>query len=338
MKGFKKIINSIKGSNKPKEEEFDYNYSYEPEEDYNEEKEANEAVKKSLRGYRVLAILLTIILIGVSVLLININNKQKQTHKELEMYANATLHGMEDELNSMVAEYDSLKVKYDTLLTNHDGMSEEILKAREMIDQLKNERRLNYNTIKKYQKEVGTLRAVMKNYLRQIDSLNTINKKLSGENVNLRQEISSLNLRADKAEEQAKEYQNKVKQGSILHARDITLVALNANDKVISRVKNAAKLRVDFTIGANELAKAGNRPIYLCITSPDGYLLSTDAMPTFVYQGVKKGYSESREVDYQNEDVDVSIFYKGSGFIPGTYKIELYMDGNKVGGTEVAVK
>ena len=113
---------------------------------------------------------------------------------------------------------------------------------------------------------------------------------------------------------------------------------MNANDKVISRVKNAAKLRVDFTIGANELAKAGNRPIYLCITSPDGYLLSTDAMPTFVYQGVKKGYSESREVDYQNEDVDVSIFYKGSGFIPGTYKIELYMDGNKVGGTEVAVK
>ena len=240
-------------------------------------------------------------------------------------------NNIQGELTNMISEYDSLKFENDSIAAT-------LNEASRTIEQLKNERRLNYNTIKKYQKEVGTLRAVMKNYLRQIDSLNTINKKLSGENVNLRQEISSLNLRADKAEEQAKEYQNKVKQGSILHARDITLVALNANDKVISRVKNAAKLRVDFTIGANELAKAGNRPIYLCITSPDGYLLSTDAMPTFVYQGVKKGYSESREVDYQNEDVDVSIFYKGSGFIPGTYKIELYMDGNKVGGTEVAVK
>jgi regulator of replication initiation timing len=301
-------------------------YDYTPEEGY-ENEEKNDSVNKTLKGYRIVIILLAIILAGVSVLYFSLNRQHQEEYAMLEVERN----NIQGELTNMISEYDSLKFENDSIAAT-------LNEASRTIEQLKNERRLNYNTIKKYQKEVGTLRAVMKNYLRQIDSLNTINKKLSGENVNLRQEISSLNLRADKAEEQAKEYQNKVKQGSILHARDITLVALNANDKVISRVKNAAKLRVDFTIGANELAKAGNRPIYLCITSPDGYLLSTDAMPTFVYQGVKKGYSESREVDYQNEDVDVSIFYKGSGFIPGTYKIELYMDGNKVGGTEVAVK
>ncbi len=301
-------------------------YDYTPEEGY-ENEEKDDSVNKTLKGYRIVIILLAIILAGISALYFSLNHQQKEEYAMLEVERN----NIQGELTNMISEYDSLKFENDSIAAT-------LNEASRTIEQLKNERRLNYNTIKKYQKEVGTLRAVMKNYLRQIDSLNTINKKLSGENVNLRQEISSLNLRADKAEEQAKEFQNKVKQGSILHARDITLVALNANDKVISRVKNAAKLRVDFTIGANELAKAGNRPIYLCITSPDGYLLSTDAMPTFVYQGVKKGYSESREVDYQNEDVDVSIFYKGSGFIPGTYKIELYMDGNKVGGTEVAVK
>ena len=301
-------------------------YDYTPEEGY-ENEEKDDSVNRTLKGYRIVIILLAIILAGISALYFSLNHQQKEEYAMLEVERN----NIQGELTNMISEYDSLKFENDSIAAT-------LNEASRTIEQLKNERRLNYNTIKKYQKEVGTLRAVMKNYLRQIDSLNTINKKLSGENVNLRQEISSLNLRADKAEEQAKEFQNKVKQGSILHARDITLVALNANDKVISRVKNAAKLRVDFTIGANELAKAGNRPIYLCITSPDGYLLSTDAMPTFVYQGVKKGYSESREVDYQNEDVDVSIFYKGSGFIPGTYKIELYMDGNKVGGTEVAVK
>ena len=182
------------------------------------------------------------------------------------------------------------------------------------------------------------MRAVMKNYLRQIDSLNTLNKKVIGENVSLRKEISTANLRANVAEERASELQNKVAQGSVLRARDISLVALNVNDKEITRVKNATTLRVDFTVSANELAPAGNRPIYLCITSPDGYLLSTDAMPTFTYQGTKKGYSASREVDYQNEDLDVSIFYKGSGFIPGTYKIALYMNGNLIGSSEVAVR
>ncbi|MBR4969508.1 MAG: hypothetical protein IKY57_05065 [Alistipes sp.] len=302
-------------------------YEYNPEEGYDYEKEENEAVKKSLRGYRVVIILLAIILAGLSVLYFNLNRQQQEDYRLLQ----ADRDTIQSNLTSLISEYDNLKYQNDTIAA-------QLAKANEMVEQLKRERRFNYNKLKAYQKEVGTLRAVMKNYLRQIDSLNTINKKVIGENVSLRKEISTANLRADVAEERASELQNKVQQGSVLRARNISIVPLNANDKEITRVKNAATLRVDFTIGANELASSGNRPVYLCITSPDGYLLSTDAMPTFTYQGVKKGYSASREIDYQNEDVDVSIFYKGSGFIPGTYKIELYMNGNMIGSTEVALR
>ena len=302
-------------------------YDYNPEEGYDYEREENEAIKKSLRGYRVVIILLAIILAGLSVLYFNLNRQQQEDYRLLQ----ADRDTIQSNLTSLISEYDNLKYQNDTIAA-------QLAKANEMVEQLKRERRFNYNKLKAYQKEVGTLRAVMKNYLRQIDSLNTINKKVIGENVSLRKEISTANLRADVAEERASELQNKVQQGSVLRARNISIVPLNANDKEITRVKNAATLRVDFTIGANELASSGNRPVYLCITSPDGYLLSTDAMPTFTYQGVKKGYSASREIDYQNEDVDVSIFYKGSGFIPGTYKIELYMNGNMIGSTEVALR
>ena len=302
-------------------------YDYNPEEGYDYEREENEAIKKSLRGSRVVIILLAIILAGLSALYFNLNRQQQQDYELLK----ADRDTIQNNLTSLIDEYDNLKYKNDTIAA-------QLEKANEMVEQLKRERRLNYNKIKAYQKEVGTLRAVMKNYLRQIDSLNTINKKVSAENVSLRKEISTANLRADVAEERASELQNKVQQGSVLRARNISIVPLNANDKEITRVKNAATLRVDFTIGANELASSGNRPVYLCITSPDGYLLSTDAMPTFTYQGVKKGYSASREIDYQNEDVDVSIFYKGSGFIPGTYKVELYTNDNLLGSTEIAVR
>ena len=305
----------------------DNRYDYNPEEGYDYEKEENEAVKKSLKGYRVVIILLAIILAGLSVLYFNLNRQQQKDYELLQ----ADRDTIQNNLTSLINEYDNLKYQNDTIAA-------QLAKANEMVEQLKRERRFNYNKMREYQKEVGTLRAVMKSYLRQIDSLNTINKKVIGENVTLRKEISTANLRADVAEERASELQNKVAQGSVLRARDITLVALNSSDKIISRVQKAATLRVDFTVGANELAKAGNRQIYLCITSPDGYLLSTDAMPTFNYQGTKKGYSAAREVDYQNEDVDVSIYYKGSGFIPGTYKIDIYMDGNKIGTSEIAVK
>ena len=129
-----------------------------------------------------------------------------------------------------------------------------------------------------------------------------------------------------------------VKQSAVLRARDITMAALNANNNEVSRIKNAKKLRVDFVIGANELAAAGHRNVYVCLISPDGYPLSTDATPEFDYQGSKKVYSASREIDYQNEDIAVSIFYSGSGFTPGTYKAELYMDDSLIGSAKIAMK
>ena len=302
-------------------------YEYNPEEGYDYEKEENEAVKKSLRGYRVVIILLAIILAGLSVLYFNLNRQQQEDYALLQ----ADRDTIQSNLTSLINEYDNLKYQNDTIAA-------QLAKATEMVEQLKRERRFNYNKLKAYQKEVGTLRAVMKNYLRQIDSLNTINKKVSAENVSLRKEISTANLRADVAEERASELQNKVQMGAVLRARDIAMVPLNARDKLVSRVKNAVTLRVDFTISANELASTGNREIYVCIKSPEGYLMTTDAMPTFDLNGVRTGYSASREVDYQNEDVDVSIYYRGSGFMEGAYLVEIYTDGTLVGKSTIALR
>ena len=116
------------------------------------------------------------------------------------------------------------------------------------------------------------------------------------------------------------------------------MVALNSRENEVSRVKNAAILRVDFAITPNELAAPGNRKVYLCIKSPDGYLLTSESMPTFEYQGLNMGYSAVREVDYQNEDVEVSIYYHGSGFTEGQYSIELYTDGNLIGSGSVSMR
>ena len=293
-------------------------YDYDPEEGYDYEREENESVKKSLRGYRVVIILLALILAGVSALYFNINRQQKQDYELLQ----ADRDTIQSNLSGLIAEYDNLKLKNDTITL-------QIEEANKVMEKLKNENRLNYAKIRAYQKEVGTLRAVMKNYLRQIDSLNNLNKKLTKENVTYKKEIASARLRADVAEEKNAELQNQVKKGSVLKARGIRVVALNANGKPVSRIKKASTLRVDFTIGANDLAAAGPRRVYVSIISPDGYTLSS-------VPGNK--YAASREVDYQGEDLDVSIFYNNEGFIPGVYKVALYMNGTRLGSTEVDLK
>lgn len=301
---------------------------YAPEEENDEEDYYYQTdVNKSLRGYKIVIAILAVVLAAISVLYYNINRRQQLQYHELEVVRDS----IKNDLTNLISEYDSLQYQNDTI-------SARLVEANELVEQLKYERRLNYNRLRAYEKEVGTLRTVMKRYLRQIDSLNNLNKKLINENVSYRKEISSANLRAERAEEKASELKNKVQQGAILRARDITLVALNAKGNLVSRVSRATTLRVDFTLNANELTTPGNREVYVRITSPDGYILSTEQTPTFEFEGGKLSYSASREVDYQNEDIDVSIFYNGSGFATGTYKVQLYSGGYMMGSTEVALK
>ena len=255
-------------------------------------------------------------------------NRQQQRDYEL---LKVDRDSIQSNLEGLITEYDSLKFTNDTIAAK-------LVEANQMMEQLKRERRWNYAKIKEYEKEVGTLRSVMRNYLKQIDSLNSLNKKLVAENVSYRKEISTANLRADVAEEKASELENKVRQGAVLRARDISMVALNEKDNEVTRIKRAVTLRVDFAISSNELASPGNREVYLCIKSPDGYLLTSESMPTFEYQGMATGYSAAREVDYQNEDVDMSIYYHGSGFTEGQYTIEIYTDGNLIGSGSVSMR
>lgn len=305
---------------------YDYDYEDDRYDDY-DQSEADAAVKKSIRGYRVVIVLLAVILAGISALYFNINRQQQRDYELLRVDRDS----IQSDLSHLITEYDSLKFTNDTIAAK-------LVEANEMMEQLKRERRWNYAKIKEYEKEVGTLRSVMRNYLKQIDSLNNLNKKLVAENVTYRKEISTARLRADVAEEKASELENRVRQGAVLRARDIAMVALNARDNVVSRVKNAVTLRVDFAISSNELAAPGNRKVYMCIKSPDGYLLTSESMPTFEYQGMNVGYSAVREVDYQNEDVDVSIYYRGSGFTEGQYTIEIYTDGNLIGSGSVSMR
>lgn len=302
------------------------NYGYSPEnDDYYDDYGTD--VKKSLRGYKIVICILAVILAALSILYYNINRQQQRDYELLSIERDS----IQSDLGQLIDEYDNLKYQNDTISANLE-------RANEMMEQLKRERRLNYAKIKEYEKEVGTLRSVMKTYLRQIDSLNNLNKKLIDENVSYRKEISSANLRAEMAEEKASELDNKVRQGSILRARDIALLPLNKNGKPVTRVKTAATLCADFTVSANDLTEPGHREIYLRITAPDGYLLSTEDTPVFRFEGGSLNYSAAREVDYQNEDLDVSIFYNGSGFTAGTYKVEIYIDGYLAGSAQVPLR
>ena len=304
---------------------------YDPSEFEDDDYGRQPDAEKSIRGYRIVIIILSVILVALSILYFSIHRQQMLDNELLQ----ADRDSIQNDLGRLMDDYDNLRVSNDSISAS---LSVERERADSLMTRLKKERSWNLAKIKQYEREVGTLRTAMKDYIRQIDSLNTLNQKLISENVSYRKEISSANLRAEMAEEKAAELDNKVKVGSVLRARDISLSALNDRGKAVSRIKNASRLRVDFVLSANELAMPGNKAIYLRIISPDGYVLTTEAMPSFEYEGERLTYSAMREVDYQNQDLEVGIYFTSSGFAGGTYRMELYTEGRLIGQAQVAMR
>ena len=273
-----------------------------------ENDDPRKGANKSILGYRIVIIILAVILAAITVLYYNIHRQQQADYDLLVIDRDS----IQNNLSDLMQDFDDLQLSNDTLSLQ---MGIERQRADSLMQRLKQERSWSLAKIKQYEKEVGTLRTIMRGYLHQIDSLNTLNKKLIDENVSYRKEITTAQMRAEMAEEKAQELNNKVRQGSVINARGIRMVALNARSKEVSRIKNAERLRVDFTLTANALATPGEKTIYVRILSPDGYVLSSESVPTFEFEGERLSYSASRDVDYQNEDLNIGIFYTGSGFV-----------------------
>lgn len=304
---------------------------YDPQiEDYEAELVARE---RSIKGFRTALIIAIILLIPSLYFTVTWGLKAKSIAEDYAIVESARMlfeeqnAMLQHDAESLVTELQQLKDKNDTMMMKYQ-------EAVTMLEQLQKERTYNYNQLAKYKKEVESLRGVMKGYLRQIDSLNTINSNLQAENVAYKKEITTAQLRADVAEERADELGTKVRIGSVIRTSGVRIVALNDSSKEVRRVKQAARLRVDFELTANELAEPGEKSIYICITAPDGYVLSSEDMILFMYEGEEMMASAVRKVDYENQSVPVSIYYDGSHFEKGTYRVDIYIDGRHSGSQE----
>ena len=296
--------------------EYDYDYNERP------------AADKTVRGYQIVIIALAVILVVMSFIFM-----RQMANQRADFDIERT--SLNEQFASLMGDYDDVRTTNDTLNVQ---IAEQRQKADSILTQLNKERRLSANKIREYESTLKIMRATMKNYITQIDSLNKVNTRLIGENRNMLEQVTTERLRANRAEESVSELSTKVRQGSVVRARDIGLVPLSDRDRELQRAGRAAQLRVDFVLSANELAQPGNREVYVRVVGPDGYLLANNPGATFAFEGEQRAYTALREVDYQNQDLAVGLYYKGSGIAAGKYMVEVYMDGYLLGSREVNLR
>jgi hypothetical protein len=179
----------------------------------------------------------------------------------------------------------------------------------------------------------------MRDMVYEIDSLNTLNQQLIAENIKVRQEFNMSQKTVESLEQRTEELSTPVAKGQVVRARNIIPTTINRRGREVSRARNVEKIKTCFTLSENSIAKAGSRDVYIRILGPDGFILAKANTDLFDFEGEKIVYSAKREVDYQNQDIDMCIFYDNNGeLISGTYTVSLFMDGFMIGYGEFIMK
>jgi hypothetical protein len=126
-----------------------------------------------------------------------------------------------------------------------------------------------------------------------------------------------------------------------LSATNVSVTALDRKDKVEkrNRVDKLAKFQVNFTIAANVTAQTGEKDVYLRILRPSDEVLTNAQSGKFKYENTKLDYSARKTIEFGGEETPVTMFYKrGEALDAGTYRVEIYADGNMIGRGSIALK
>ncbi len=263
---------------------------------------------------------------------------QRRNSSELNDILSMQKESLQTELSSMVANYDTLKTSNDTLNLRLLTAQSEV---KDLLDEMSRVKKANYAQITKYQKEIGSLRSIMRNYVVQVDSLNQRNKILMAENEQVKQDYAKVQSKNERLEQQKEELSQVVKQASQLEARSIRVYGLNTRGKETINASRAVQLQVQLTLSKNATAKRGAKNVYIRILRPDQVLLVPAGGGSFPYEDLKIPYSAFREVTYEGNELPLNIYWDNNGaepFMEGTYTVDVFADGNNIGTTTFSFK
>ncbi len=263
---------------------------------------------------------------------------------EAENQLNELTQVMEFEKQQSIEEYEKLAMEYEEFYieTSNDSLlklfDEEKQKVQQLLQELKTVKATNARRIKELQKELGTVRGVLKSYIYKVDSLNTVNDNLKKENVKVKKQIQEANEVARLLEEKTNELDAKINLASILEASEIQIKTLNKKGKVTRSLKKITNIEICFQVLRNITAERGYKTIYIRIADANGEVLTVSGN-TFEFEGKELVYSAKKEIEYNGENTPVCMYYKIIDPLQtGSYSIAIFADGNLIGTTGFVLK
>ena len=260
------------------------------------------------------------------------------------LYQRSTLvKALESEKSELAQQMKDLQEDFSSLSSDYENINHQLDTSREqvamLIEKLNKTEATNRAKIRQYEKELGTLRTIMKGYIVQIDSLNTLNKKLTADAAAARREAAEARSANEELTQQVETLSTQVSAGKVLKARAIALNPYYSNNKIGDRHSRVHYLVANLTLVENSLADHGPLRVYVRVKDPEGILLMNNESSQFSLKGEVLQATASREVDYEGAEVDMSIYINDiQEFVKGVYTLEVYTEQSLLGRAECMLR
>jgi len=310
-----------------------------------------ESTPSKKNGISTLIIVVLLILMGVMAYLWS-STKSELSESNAQMenlsamltdYTGEISQNLSSDLKNMLATYDALEKKTQEQGHLNEEQAAEITAQKDQIQELLKkveQGKWTASELAKMRKENETLRSIMKGYVQQIDSLNTLNIKLSSDLDLTRGELTTTVTERDSYKQTAEEAKAKIQKGSKLQAYSITSEALKGNAKTTNKAKNSVQIRSVFTLGANEIAEKGTKTVYLQVVKPDGTIFQKSAANVISVGNETVAYSDKKDIDYTGEAINMAIYYdlRGENAEKGNYIVKIYCEKQLIGTDNFTLK
>ncbi|MCH5302296.1 MAG: hypothetical protein J1E77_05595 [Prevotella sp.] len=255
--------------------------------------------------------------------------EQKQANRDMQELAELDKQEMENEYERFTLQYSEMKTKInnDSIIAQ---LTQEQMRTQQLLEELKQVKANDAREITRLKKELATVRAVLRDYVMQIDSLNRQNERLQAENTRVKAELSNRETQIAGLSSEKASLSEKVAIAAQLDATNIQMQLINKRGKAAKKVKDCKSVQVNFTITRNVTASNGNRTVYVRITNPGGNALSGGG--TFAYENKNLEYTMKKNVEYTGEETSVSVYWNVSQMLEaGSYRVSIFADGHMIG-------
>ena len=285
-----------------------------------------------------LAAIIAVLLAGVVYLGYNLI-EQRQVNKDMQELAALDKKEMENEYQQFANQYKEMQTRI-----NNDSIVEQLgreqLRTQELLEELRRTKANDAAEITRLKKELATVRAILRSYVLQIDSLNQLNAELMDENNRVRSELEESNQQNMALTSSNMSLSEKVAIASQLNAANIDVIMLDKKGKEQTKhpyqIDKKGTLKVRFVLSRNATATNGMRTVYLRVINPAGEVINGGG--TCAMEGQQVAYSAMQEVEYTGQEKLMGMFVPKTSLIEGKYTIQVIADGHEIGSRAIELE